>query len=89
MVCKLKKSLYDLKQFLCEWNHKINAFFFQEFKKGFVDHNVCFMKAQEIFYVIITLYVGDLILVFNNLTLLKKTKDNLAIFFEMVDLGET
>jgi hypothetical protein len=47
------------------------------------------MKAQEIFYVIITLYVGDLILVFNNLTLLKKTKDNLAIFFEMVDLGET
>jgi len=90
MVCKLQKSLYGLKQFLCEWNHKINAyFFFQEFKKGFVDHNVCFTKVQEFFYVIMTLYVGDLILVFNNLTLLKKMKDNLANYFEMVDLGET
>ncbi len=89
MVCKLQKSLYGLKQFPCEWNHKIIVnFFFQEFKKGFVDHDVCFTKAQETFYVIITLYAGTLILVSNDLTLLKETKDNLAKKFEMVDLGE-
>ncbi len=50
MVRKLKKSLYGLKQSPCEWNHKINAYFFShKLKKGFVDHNVCFMKAQEFF----------------------------------------
>ncbi len=49
---------------------------------------VCFMKVQEFFNVIITLYVGDLILVVNDLILLKETKDNFAKKFEMVDLSE-
>jgi hypothetical protein len=46
------------------------------------------MKVQEFFNMIITLYVGDLILVVNDLILLKETKDNFAKKFEMVDLSE-
>jgi hypothetical protein len=38
--------------------------------------------------VIIILDVDDLILAFDDLTLLKKKKDNLLKKFEMVDLGE-
>jgi hypothetical protein len=38
--------------------------------------------------VVIILYVDDLIVTFNDLALLKKTKDNLAKNFEMVDLSE-
>jgi hypothetical protein len=89
MVCKLKKFLYGLKQSPHEWNHKINAYFlFQKFERDSTNHNVYFFKTQEIFYVIITLYVDDLILASNELTLLKETKGNLSKKFEMVDLGE-
>jgi hypothetical protein len=38
--------------------------------------------------VIIILYVDDVILAFNDLILLKETKDNLLKKFEMVNLGE-
>jgi hypothetical protein len=27
MVCKFQKSLYGLKQYFDEWNHKINVYF--------------------------------------------------------------
>jgi hypothetical protein len=37
---------------------------------------------------IITLYVDDLILASNDLTLLKKAKENFSKKFQMVDLGE-
>jgi hypothetical protein len=38
--------------------------------------------------VIITLYVDDLILAFNDLVLLKKMKDTFSKKFKMMDLGE-
>ncbi len=47
-----------------------------------------FLKVQKNSYLIITLYVDDLILVSNGLTLLKKKKDNLLKKFKMVDLNE-
>jgi len=77
-----------LKQFYYEWNNKINIYFlFQKFERSYVDHNVFFfLKLKKI--VIIILYVDDMILAFNDLTLLKETKDNLSKKFEMVDLSK-
>ncbi len=78
-----------MKQSPHEWNHKINAYIlFQKFERNFVNHKVYLKRTQEFFYVIITLYVDDLILASNDLTLLKETKGNLSKKFEMVDLGE-
>jgi len=88
MVCKLKKSLYSLKHYPHGWNHKIMHIFSQEFEGIFVDHIVYFKRVQKNSHVIIILDVDDLILAFNDLTLLKKKKDNLLKKFEIVDLGE-
>lgn len=88
-VVVLLVSLYSLKQCFCAWNHVLQTYFlFEEFERNFVDHNVYFLKVQENSYVIIPLYIDDLILPSIDLILLKGTKDNLLNFFEMVDLGE-
>jgi len=89
MLYKFLKSLYRLKQFSHEWNDKINAYFlFQEFEKSYVDHNVYFKRVKKNSFVIIIFYVDDMILAFNDLTLLKETTDNFSKKFEMVDLSK-
>jgi hypothetical protein len=81
--------LNGLKQVSHELMDKINAYFLsQEFEKNYVDHNVYFKRVQKNFFVIIILYVDDMILAFNDLSLLKETKDNLSKKFEMVDLNK-
>jgi hypothetical protein len=89
LVCKFQNSLYGLKQYPCEWNYKINAYFaFEKFKNNFIDHNVYFKRVQKNSYVIITLHLDDLILTFNDLILLKEIKDNLSKNFKIVHLNE-
>jgi ATP-binding cassette subfamily B (MDR/TAP) protein 1 len=63
-------------------------FLSQEFKRSYVDHIIYFKRVQENSYVIIALYVDDLILAFNDLILLKETMDNFLKKFGMVNLGE-
>jgi hypothetical protein len=46
------------------------------------------LKRVMVTILTITLYVDDLILASNDLTLLKETKDNLSKKFKMVDLSE-
>ncbi len=84
------KSLHGLKQSLHVWNHKIDAYFLaKEFERNYVNHNMCFKRVLRKSFVIITLFVDDLILAFNdNSTLLKETNDNILKKFEMEDLGE-
>jgi hypothetical protein len=50
---------------------------------------IYFKKAQENSYVIITLYVDDFILAFNDLTLLKDKKIYISKKFETLDLVKT
>jgi hypothetical protein len=86
MVCKLVKSFYGLKEFPCTWNHKIDAYFFvKKFERSYVDHTNYFKMIYGNSFVIIILYVDNFILVCNYLILLRKTKENLLNFFEMMD----
>jgi hypothetical protein len=79
-----------LKQPLCVWNYKIDAYFLaKEFERNYVNHNVCFKKVYKKKFVIIIFFVDDLILACNdNSILLKETNDNILKKFEMEDLGE-
>jgi hypothetical protein len=75
MVCKLLKILYGLKQSPQVWNHNIDAcFLFEEFEKNYVDDYMYFKRAKGNSFVMLILYFDDLILAFNNLTLLGKNK---------------
>jgi hypothetical protein len=86
MVCKLLKFLYGLKQSLHVWNRNIDAcLLFEEFEKNYVDYYTYFKRANGNSFVMIILYFDDLIVAFNDLTLLGK---NLLKKFEMVNLCE-
>jgi hypothetical protein len=57
-------------------------------ENNFVDCNIYFEIVESNFSMIITLYVDNLILASNDLTLLKKAKEKFSKKFQMVDLGE-
>ena len=87
-VCKLNKSLYGLKQASRCWYKIMDAYL----KKN--DYVQCqadtclYMKQVGAEFIIIALYVDDLLLANNNNKLLQKEKDSLKEQFCMKDLGE-
>ncbi|GJZ21614.1 putative RNA-directed DNA polymerase [Tanacetum coccineum] len=88
MVCKLKRSIYGLKQASRQWYlkfHEIMSKF--QFKKNAVDPCI-YLKLSGSKFVILVLYVNDIILASNDLNMLYETKRFLSENFEMKDLGE-
>ncbi|POM76399.1 Integrase catalytic core protein [Phytophthora palmivora] len=86
-VCKLKRSLYGLKQSPRMWNQTIDKFMLElGFKKCEADHCI-YVKRNDHDMIIVALYVDDLILASNNDDLLKSTKEALSKRFEMMDMG--
>ena len=87
-VCKLLKSIYGLKQSSRQWYlkfHKaVTSFDFEMIKE---DHCV-YMKRFEGNFVILSLYVDDILLAGTSLKAIKTIKDWLSLNFEMKDMGE-
>ena len=92
-VCRLNKSIYGLKQAARCWNSSIDTFLLStEYRKCTADPCV-YMKSVkrqdgEIDFVIIALYVDDILLFSNNSEMLKREKLALAKRFDVEDLGE-
>jgi hypothetical protein len=88
MRCKLKKSIYGLKQVSRQWYIKfdeiIRSFGFSENK---VD-NCIFIRFKGKDFTIIVLYVDDILLASNDKNMLYKTKSFLSSNFDMKDLGD-
>ena len=62
LVCKLKKSLYGLKQSPRAWYQRIDLFFTQErFSRSHADHSL-YVKQSKEFLLIVIIYVDDLII---------------------------
>ena len=64
MVCKLKKSLYGLKQAPRQWYKKFDSFMMsQKYKRTFADPCVCVQRFPIDKFIIILLYVDDMLIV--------------------------
>nr|GEX02007.1 hypothetical protein [Tanacetum cinerariifolium] len=87
-VCKLKHSIYGLKQASRKWNKRFD----DEIKKfGFTqnpDEPCVYLKASESYIVILILYVNDILLMGNNIPMLQDVKSYIRRSFAMKDLGE-
>ncbi|XP_072976984.1 uncharacterized protein [Typha angustifolia] len=85
-VCKLVKSLYGLKQAPKQWHEKFdlvmmsNGFHINECDK------CVYVKCTSDNYVIICLYVDDMIITSSNINVIKATKNMLANKFDIKDM---
>ena len=87
-VCKLKKSLYGLKQAPRQWYRKFGSFMSQQgFKKTSSDHCVFVQKFSDGDFIIVLLYVDDMLVVGHNTCRIQKLKQELSKSFAMKDLG--
>ena len=88
LVCKLKKSIYGLKQASRQWflkfNEKILSF---GFKENVIDECL-YLKVSGSKFIILLLYVDDILLASNDFGLLYETKVFLSGHFEMKDMGD-
>ncbi|GJZ10615.1 retrotransposon protein, putative, ty1-copia subclass [Tanacetum coccineum] len=87
-VCQLKRSIYGLKQASRQWNKRFD----DEIKKfGFSqnrDEPCVYMKASGSCITFLILYIGDILIMGNNIPMLQDVKSYLGRCFAMKDLGE-
>jgi hypothetical protein len=87
-ACKLRKSIYGLKQASRQWYikfHKVITSY--GFIENFVDQCI-YLKVSGSKVIFLVLYVDDILLASSDLGLLHETKQFLSQNFEMKDLGE-
>ena len=71
-MCKLKKSLYDLKQALWQWYMKFDNFMHENGYNRF-HSNFCvyFKRLNDERYIILCLYVDDMVVARSNIDHIK------------------
>ena len=87
-ICKLRRSIYGLKQASRSWNLR-----FDEEVKGFgfiknEEEPCIYKKASGSAIVFLVLYVDDILLIGNDIPMLNAAKSSLRKSFDMKDLGE-
>ncbi|GJT75471.1 putative RNA-directed DNA polymerase [Tanacetum coccineum] len=87
-VCKLKRSIYGLKQASRSWNKRFD----EEIKRFGLAQNLdepcVYQKASGSNVIFLILYVDDIIIMGNHIPSLQSVKDYLGKCFAMKDLGE-
>nr|GEX67606.1 hypothetical protein [Tanacetum cinerariifolium] len=87
-VCKLKRSIYGLKQASRQWNKRFD----DEIKRfGFTqnyDEPCVYIKSSGSNITFLILYVDDILIMGNSITMLQTVKTHLEKCFAMKDLGE-
>jgi hypothetical protein len=87
-VCKLKKSLYGLKQSPRAWFEKFSrSVKKQGYTQGESDHTLFIKYNPSGKITILIVYVDDIVLTGDDVTEMERLKRNLAVKFEIKDLG--
>jgi hypothetical protein len=90
LVCRLKKSLYELKQASNQWYLKFDRFMTeQDYSRCHSDHCVYFKRIENGSYIIFLLYVDDMLVAGSNMKDINVLKKKLSNSFSMKDLGST
>jgi hypothetical protein len=87
-VYLLKKALYGLKQAPRAWYSRIDEYLL---KFGFVkslSESTLYIKGDQANFIVISLYVDDLLVTGSNVELIQHFKEDMMQIFEMTDLGE-
>ena len=84
LVCKLKRSLYGLKQSSRCWNTVFKSI---NFKQRTADPCI-FVTGEGADLTIVAIYVDNLIVITKAPETMKKIKESLAVCFKMKDLGK-
>ena len=88
LVCRLRKSLYGLKQAPRQWYKKFDSFMINHgYARTTSDHCVFVKYFAENDFVILLLYVDDMLIVSRNVGEINKLKKELSKSFAMKDLG--
>ena len=88
-VYKLKRSLYGLKQFHRAWFERFTNFVkSQGYDQGQYDHTLFTKRSIEDKIYVLIVYVDDIILTGDDIVEMSILKQNLAMEFEIKDLGQ-
>jgi hypothetical protein len=87
-VCKLKRSIYGLKQASRSWNHRFDHVIKQYGFTRSVEEPCLYMKISGSKIAYLVLYVDDILLIGNDVPTLTSVKEWLAKNFQMKDLGQ-
>lgn len=87
-MCKLKKSLYRLKQAPCQWYKKFDSFMVNhEYKRTTLDHCVFVKRLSNGDFIILLLYVDDMLIIGHDANTIEKLKGELNRSFDINDLS--
>ena len=88
LVCRLKKSLYGLKQAPRQWYKKFDSFMLEHgFQRLEADHCVYFKRYYQRKYIMLLLYVDDMLIAGHDKNKINRLKKDLGRKFAMKDLG--
>jgi hypothetical protein len=88
LVCRLKKILYGLNKAPRQWYLKFDRFMTEQgYSRCHSDHSVYFKKLENGSYIILLLYVDDMLVAGSNMQDINVLKNKLSNSFVMKDLG--
>jgi hypothetical protein len=89
-LCRIKKSLYGLRQSARQWYKKFDSFMvIQNYTRSEYDHCVYFKKLNNGIFIILVLYFDDMLLERKIITKINRLKAHMARTFDMKYLGST